>query len=79
MGKVSRLLREGVEALHLFSASSLGISSIQLFELYPFLIGWSSSKENVSLSSVNRSSKVTEPEERVIGTSGLEQGGQMWR
>ena len=40
-------------------------------EFYPFIINWSSSKQNVSLSSVSHYNKLTESEERIMGTSDL--------
>ena len=44
---------------------------LAISELYPFIINRRSSKQNVSLNSVDCSSKSIEPKEGVMGTSDL--------
>ena len=48
-------------------------------ELYPFITNWESSKENASLSSMNCSSKLIKPKERVVGISSLQSVAQTHR
>ena len=67
--RVSGTLREHGNSMPFPQTLLCHLFHLAVSELYCFIINWSSRKQNVSLSSVSRSSKLIKPEEEVVGTS----------
>lgn len=81
-GRFGREVSLGYGSPEAFPHTSPWAFYLAVPEFYPCIINWSSSKQNISLSSVSHYNKLTESEERVVGTSDIwavsQSTGDIW-